>query len=225
MRAFALMMLLLPALARAEEELPVYPGTVHTRIGGDLVLSGEHYRMAYFVTRDPLARVADYFLQQWRRRGYPTVVDGDLSREGVVSAFFTRQGLQRAVVLRSQGGKTLGFVVLKDLWRRAESPRPAPRLEGTLVSEDVLERGGSQRAVLLESDLPGARARVLEAFAKEGYRDVSPPSDGEGKRPGASLELQREGARVFVTLSQVAPGLVAVLQTAPAPRSAGETVP
>ena len=39
-------------VARAEQPLPVYPGTVHTRIGNDLVIAGEYYRIAYFTTKD-----------------------------------------------------------------------------------------------------------------------------------------------------------------------------
>src|SRR5688500_1731328 len=86
--------------ALAQQELPVYPGAAHTRIGGDLLISGEHYRMAYFTTADSMTKVGKYFHQEWKRRGYPTTVDGDGVNELVVSAFYTREGLVRSVVLR-----------------------------------------------------------------------------------------------------------------------------
>ena len=113
--------------AGAQQELPVYPGTVHTRVGDDLIINGELFRIAYFTTRDPVTRVADYFFQEWKRRGLPTTVDGDFRTEIAVSAFYTRDGLQRSVVLRSHGGKTVGFAVLRDLWLRATS-LPEPEL-------------------------------------------------------------------------------------------------
>ena len=68
--------LLLATAARAEQPLAVYPGTVHTRIGNDLVIDGELYRMAYFTTGDALPKVAGYFEKLWKEQGYPTVVDG-----------------------------------------------------------------------------------------------------------------------------------------------------
>ena len=106
--------LLVAVAASAEQELPVYPGAVHTRIGNDLIIAGEYYRLAYFTTDDSLEKVADYFARHWRTQGYPTVVDGDLRDEAVVSALYTREGLQRGVVLRRHLGKTVGFTVLRD---------------------------------------------------------------------------------------------------------------
>src|SRR5712692_8892369 len=127
---------------RAEPPLPVYPGTVHTRIGDDLIIGGEHFRIAYFTTRDALTQVADYFFQEWKRRGLPTAVDGDFHTEIVVSAFYTRDGLQRSVVLRRHDGKTVGFSILRDLWvREALAPETEPiSLEGTLFSQQLVAR-------------------------------------------------------------------------------------
>ena len=57
-----LLAVLLGAMASgAEQELPVYPGAVHTRIGNDLVIAGEYYRLAYFTTDDSMEKVAGYF--------------------------------------------------------------------------------------------------------------------------------------------------------------------
>lgn len=216
------LVVLLPAIAMAEE-LPTYPGAVHTRIGEDLVIAGEHHQLAYFITRDPLRQVADYFFQQWRRQGYPTMVDGDGLAETVVSAFCTRKGLQRAVVLRRQGERTLGFVVLKELWTRAEPPAPLPGLEGTLLSQDVVaseEGGGTQRAVLVEADLAQARARVQAALERQGFRRA-PGSSGRGPDGSATMEFVHGEERLLVAFSEPLPGLVVVLQTGSGPPSPG----
>ena len=60
-----------------------------------------------------------------------------------MSALYTREGLQRGVVLRRHLGKTVGFTVLEDLWVRAPQ-QAAPglvKLEGTLFSQDLTTRG------------------------------------------------------------------------------------
>jgi len=100
-------------------QLPAYPGAVHTRIGDDLEVGGELYRIAYFTTTDSPLEVAQYFLRDWRSHGYPTTAVGDFRAEGVVSAFSTREGIQRAVVVRVEGAKTLAFTLLKDQTTRA----------------------------------------------------------------------------------------------------------
>jgi hypothetical protein len=131
---------LLSLAAHAEQPLPVYPGTVHTRIGNDLLIAGEYYRLAYFQTKDPLKTVARYFEKQWREEGYPVTVDGDFAQEGVVSAFYTREGLVRSIVLRVHDGQTLGFAVLKDVWVREPLARAIklPPIEGALFAEDLV---------------------------------------------------------------------------------------
>src|SRR5262245_58994591 len=108
--------LLAPFAARAEQELPVYPAVVNTRIGNDFVIAGQYHRLGYFKTKDSLHTVARFFAEKWTREGIPVMLDGDFVNEGVVSAFYTREGLQRAVVVRTYHGATLGFTVLKDLW-------------------------------------------------------------------------------------------------------------
>ena len=132
MTRLALILCLLSGAAKAEQELPVYPGAVHTRIGNDLVIDGRYYRIAYFTTADPPQQVGAYFAKLWTQAGYPVTVDGDFQPEGVVSAFYTREGLQRSVVLTRHLGKTLGFTVV--LARLARIPpsaaacrRPGPR--------------------------------------------------------------------------------------------------
>ncbi|MHB8874266.1 MAG: hypothetical protein ACYC8T_11315, partial [Myxococcaceae bacterium] len=80
-RLFVALLLLAACPALAEQELPVYPGTVHTRIGNDLLISGEYYRIAYFTTEDPMRKVAGFFKDQWTRQGYPTTVDGNFVDE------------------------------------------------------------------------------------------------------------------------------------------------
>ena len=71
MSRYALVALLVAAPAAfAEQPLPIYPGTVHTRIGNDLLIAGEYYRLAYFQTKDPLKDVARFFEKQWKDEGY-----------------------------------------------------------------------------------------------------------------------------------------------------------
>ncbi|HLL84238.1 MAG TPA: hypothetical protein VK420_16365 [Longimicrobium sp.] len=217
MMRLAFLGMLLPGLVAAEE-LPVYPGTVHTRIGEELVIAGERYRVAYFTTRDPLRQVADWFFQDWRRRGFPTSVDGDGKDELVVSAFYTRQGLQRAVVLRTYGGRTLGFVVLKDLWSRVvESAPTAPRLDAELLRQDVVVRGESgnttHRTAVLPLTLADARRRLASSFRDAGFRVLRERPGGEKGAPGVVLEHVRGELRVLTALTEMAPGLVAVHQS------------
>jgi len=210
---------LLAALAAgAEQELPVYPGTVHTRIGNDLIIAGEYYRLAYFTTDDSMEKVADYFARHWRGLGYPTVVEGDLRNEAVVSALYTREGLQRGVVLRRHLGKTAGFTVLRDLWVRAPKKPGAGlvKLEGTLFSQDITTRddpGGSQhRSSLVQGGLDHVRQQVSESMTRQGFslvREVGTKLEGELR---FTLEHARKGEQVVTTLSRMDEQSTAVLQ-------------
>lgn len=204
--------------AAAQQELPVYPGTVHTRIGNDLVIGGEYYRLAYFTTPDPMKKVAAYFAKKWQDEGYPTVVEGDLEEEGVVSALFTRQGLQRGVVLRRHLGKTLGFTVLRDLWVRPPK-KPAQglvKLEGSLYSQDVSTRddpGGSQsRTSLVSGGMTEVQQRVEAELKRQGYEPVRQSALQVGGATRVTMEHARKGEQVVTTMSAVDEGVTAVMQ-------------
>jgi hypothetical protein len=209
--------LLVALAAGAEQELPMYPGAVHTRIGNDLIIAGEYYRLAYFTTDDPMEKVADYFAKHWREQGYPTVVEGDLREEAVVSALYTREGLQRGVVLRRHLGKTVGFTALRDLWVRAPKQQGGlAKLEGTLFSEDITTRddpGGSQhRSSLVQGSLDSVRKQVAESMTRQGYtlvREAGVKLDGSQR---FTLEHARKGEQVVTTLSRVDDETTAVLQ-------------
>ncbi len=210
---------LLGALASsAEQELPVYPGAVHTRIGNDLVISGEYYRMAYFTTDDPMEKVAEYFAKHWRGLGYPTAVEGDLKDEAVVSALYTREGLQRGVVLRKHLGKTVGFSVLRDLWVRAPRKKDAGlvKVEGTLFSQDITTRddpGGSQhRSSLVNGALNDVRGQVAEQMTRQGFSLVRQVGATLGGEPRFTMEHARKGEQVVTTLSRVDDQTTAMLQ-------------
>lgn len=215
----ALLCALLAVLpAAAQQELPVYPGTVHTRIGNDLVIGGEYYRLAYFTTPDPMKKVAAYFAKKWQDEGYPTVVEGDLEEEGVVSALFTRQGLQRGVVLRRHLGKTLGFTVLRDLWVRPPK-KPAQglvKLEGSLYSQDVSTRddpGGSQsRTSLVSGGMTEVQQRVEAELKRQGYEPVRQSALQVGGATRVTMEHARKGEQVVTTMSAVDEGVTAVMQ-------------
>lgn len=205
--------------ALAEQELPVYPGTVHTRIGNDLVISGEYYRIAYFTTPDPMKKVARYFNDEWTRQGYPTTLDGNFTDEGVVSAFYTREGLVRSVVLTLHEGKTVGFSVLKDLWVTKPVP-PSPALvtlEGALMAQDLASRddpGAAQnRSLLVETDLTTARDQLHQKLQAAGYalvRETGTKAQGRSQRV---LEYSRGKEQLVAVVAEVDPTLTAVTQT------------
>jgi len=204
--------------AAAEQPLPTYPGTVHTRIGNDLVIGGEYYRMAYFLTPDPVARVAQYFAAEWDRLGIPTTVDGSPASQLVVSAFYTREGLQRSVVLCRRGGKTLGFSVLKDLWTRPDAGGVAEEapLEGALFTQDFSARDGAvgrARTELVAADLGTVRARVVARLTGQGFRLVKETDGSEAGRKGLVMEFGKGGARVMQVLTAVDPATTARVQT------------
>lgn len=207
------------APARAEQELPVYPGTIHTRIGNDLIISGEYYRLAYFTTKDPMKQVLQYFAKHWREQGYPISIEGDLETEAVVSALYTREGLQRGVVLRRHLDKTVGFTVLRDLWVRApKKPGPGlPKLEGTLYSQDISSRddpgGSGNRTSLVTGDLTQVQQRASAELERQGFslvRQNALKMDGETR---VTMEHARKGEQVMTTLSPVDEGMTAVAQT------------
>jgi hypothetical protein len=210
--------LLVALAAGAEQELPVYPGAVHTRIGTDLIIAGEYYRMAYFTTDDSLEKVADYFAKHWRELGYPTVVEGDLREEAVVSALYTREGLQRGVVLRRHLGKTVGFTALRDLWVYAPKGQGSGlvKLEGTLFSQDITTRddpGGSQhRSSLVQGSLQTVRQQVSDTMTRQGYTLVREAGANLDGSPRFTLEHARKGEQVVTTLSRVDDETTAVLQ-------------
>lgn len=215
----ALLCALLAVLpASAEQELPVYPGTLHTRIGNDLVIGGEYYRLAYFTTSDPMKKVAAFFAKKWQDEGYPTVVEGDMVDEGVVSALYTRQGLQRGVVLRRHLDKTLGFTVLRDLWVRPPK-KPATglvKLEGSLYSQDMSTRddpGGSQsRTSLVSGGMTEVQQRVMAEMKLRGFEPVRQSALELGGATRVTMEHARKGEQVVTTLSAADEDVTAVMQ-------------
>lgn len=215
-----LLLLLLAAPSRAEQELAVYPGAVHTRIGNDLLIAGQYHRMAYFTTKDPITRVADYFHELWTKQGYPVIVEGDLEEEAVVSAFFTREGLQRAVVLRRHQERTVGFTVLKDLWLYEKPPEDSGRLirlEGALFSADVGvrdEAGGSRhRTEVVERSMEEVRKELTAKLTGAGFKLVRQSGGKLDGQRTAVLEYARGSEQTLSTLVELESGRVAVSQT------------
>lgn len=203
--------------ARAEQELPLYPGTVHTRVGDELIINGEQFRIAYFTTRDPLTRVAEYFFQEWKRRGLPTTADGDFRTEIVVSAFYVRDGLQRSVVLRSHQGQTVGFSVLRDLWLSAASDPELAAPRETVFSQQLLLRDEVSQnrhlSALIELDLIAASMRLREELGARGFVLSRERELTASANRGFLLEHVRDGARVQTVVTAVATGLTAMTQT------------
>lgn len=217
----SLMLLLWATPSRAEQELAVYPGAVHTRIGEDLRIGGQYHRMAYFSTADSLVRVARYFHDSWTKQGYPVVVNGDLKQEAVVSAFYTREGLQRAVVLRTHLGKTVGFTVLKDLWLYEKTPDAGGhhfiQVEGSLFSADVGSRdeagGALHRTQVVERSLDAVRQELVSRFTAAGYKPVRESGGRLDGQRTLVLEYAQGAEQALTTLVELEPSRVAVSQT------------
>lgn len=212
-----LLILLASAPAWAEQELAVYPGAVHTRIGGDISIGGEFYRMAYFKTDDSIQKVADYFAKKWREEGYPTFIDGD-DTDTIVSAFYTRQGLMRSILLRTHNGRTLGFTVLKDLWMKQA---PAPRqgivtLEGTLHASDVNfhdDPGGAQhRGHLVERTWDQTYKEVRARMEKQGFALAREHGGKQNGKQQITLEHAGKGEQVITVVTEVEENLTVVSQ-------------
>jgi hypothetical protein len=191
----ALVLLLL-----AQQPLAEYPGAPLTHIGNDLVIGGEYYRLGYFTTGDSPKKVANWFRKQWEEQGYPVTADGDFVREGVISAFYTRQGLVRSIVLRPHAGKTVGFSVLKDLWVQPEHSKPdqLPPLENALFANDLVTRELAQhRTAAVEAPLQAVRDARDVAWTKAGFQRAR-ESRTEGN--ARVLEYSKGGQQVLVTL-------------------------
>lgn len=213
--------LLFAGVAFADQPLAVYPGAPPTRIGGDLVVGGELYRIGYFVTPDAMSKVASHFNREWEAAGYPVTVDGDLTSQLVISAFYTRQGLVRSIVLRKHGEQTLGFTVLKDLWVKASQVKPdkLPALEGALYANDLVTRGdsgGSQhRTAIVAQPLDAVRDARDGAWAKAGYtlsKDLRVRRDEDGVTQRL-LEYARGDQQAVVTLVAIDAKTTAVDET------------
>ncbi len=191
------------------DELPAYPGTVLTRIGERLIVDGVPQQLAYFVARDPLEAVALYFLREWGNKGYLTTADGDFRQEIVVSAFCTREAIQRAVVLRAQGRMTIGFSVLRSLRAHSAPLNVQPPVEGHLFVHDSRAandaRKGSHRTLLLNAGLAQARQKVIEQLRATGCRVVDEAT--------LSIESRCPVGRVRTLLVAQSPDLTAVLET------------
>jgi hypothetical protein len=191
------------------DELPAYPGTVLTRIGQRLIVDGLPQQLAYFVARDPPEAVARYFLREWGEKGYLTTSDGDFRQGIVVSAFCTREAIQRAVVLRAQGRMTIGFSVLRSLRGVSIPLNVQPSVEGHLFIHDSRPENaagkGSHRTLLLNLGLAQARQRVIEQLRATDCRVVD-----EG---ALTIESECPVGRIRTLLVAQSPDLTAVLET------------
>lgn len=206
------------ALAHASAQMPRYPGAIPISIGDELAVSGERFRISYFTTADSVSTAANYFLEIWGRMGLPTTVDGRPEEEMIVSAFYTREGLQQAVVLRRRSDKTIGFAAVRDLWFSA-GPEPADFFsppEGAVLhgveSRDVAARM-RHRTTLVDAKLETAIARIKDDLSKKGYalaRELAIAREG-----GRQLRLEhvRGERRLLTQVAEVEDGTTAVVQT------------
>jgi len=207
------------ALAQPLVEIPRYPETTPIQVGDELIIGGERFRISYFTTKDPVSSVAEYFVDKWKQMGLPTTLDGHPEGGMIVSAFYTRQGLQHAVVLQRRSGKTVGFATVRDLRFQAadEGAELFSPDEDVVWLHDVESRDSAarmrHRTALIESPLSIAADVVKARLAKRGYA-----STGEvalGQRGGRQLRLKHaQGERRLVThLAEIEGGVTAVVQT------------
>jgi hypothetical protein len=183
-------------LALALAQLPTYPGAVHTRIGDDLEIGGELYRIAYFTTVDSPLDVAEHFVREWRRRGYPTTAIGDFRSEGVVSAFLTREGVQRAVVVRREGMRTLAFTMVKDLRVRPVTRKPVPPLP-------------PEQARVVNAEPGEVRRRLIDETRRAGFELARETELGSGR---TLIELTRRGKHSVAAIGPAGEGRAAVVR-------------
>jgi hypothetical protein len=208
------------ALAQPLAEIPYYPETTPIRVGDELFIGGESFRISYFTTKDPVSSVAEYFFDKWKQMGLPTTLDGHPEGEMIVSAFCTRQGLQQAVVLRRRSGKTVGFATVRDLWFQAAADEGAELFspkEGVVWLHDVESRDTAarmrHRTALIESALSAAAEAVKAQLAKRGYALVGEVALGQGGRRQLRLEHTRGERRLVTHLAEIDGGATAVVQT------------
>jgi hypothetical protein len=220
--------LLLAALlanAPAPAALPEsYPGAKLTQIGNVLEVGGQSFRVAYFLTDDAPAQVAKHFSAAWRAQGLPVTQDGDFENEGVVSAFFTREGIQRSAIIRKHGARALVFLSVTDLWGAKDSKRQRRTIamEGTLAQAELSSRGDAsgvrQHSLLVEGSPVQAGARLETALRAEGYRlDEKAAFDRR-------LAFTRPRERLVASLRSAGTGLTAIYVTIE-PRSETEASP
>ncbi len=207
-------------LAQPDVEIPPYPETTPIQVGDELIIGGERFRISYFTTKDPVSTVAEYFFDKWKQMGLPTMVDGHPETEMIVSAFYTRQGLQHAVVLWRRSGKTIGFATVRDLWFRAAADEGAELFspeEGVVWLHDIESRdaaaGMRHRTALIESALATAAEVVKTQLAGRGYALVSEVALGEGGQRQRRVEHIRGGRRLVTHLAEIEGGVTAVVQT------------
>ena len=201
-------------------QMPVYPNTVQIQIGDELIVGGEYFRIAYFTTPDSVTDVAEYFFQKWKRMGFPTLVDGHPEEEMIVSAFYTREGIQRSVVLKQRAGKTIGFSTLRDLWSSARPTAPAEMLspaEGVVWLQNVESRDGAarmqHRTALIELKLDSLAEDTKKQLATAGYALAHEITLLRDSFRHQRLEHTRGERRVVTHLAEIEAGVTALLQT------------
>jgi hypothetical protein len=207
------------ALAQPSVEIPYYPETKPIQVGAELIIGGEHFQISYFTTRDPVSAVAEYFFDKWKQMGLPTTLDGHPEDEMIVSAFYTRQGLQHAVVLRRRSGKTIGFATVRDLRSHAagEGAELFSAGEDVVWLHDVESRDSAarmqHRTALIESPLAIAAGVVKARLVRRGYALAGEVALGQGWSRQLRLEHTQGERRLVTHLAEIEGGVTAVVQT------------
>jgi hypothetical protein len=196
-------LVLLVASGATQESLSRYPGAGFTSLGGLESETGTHSALSYFTTPDALKDVARHFSSLWRRRGFPTVVDGDLDDEAVVSAFHTREGVQRSVVLRRSQGRTVGLMFVRDLWALPSNP------ERSRLEEGFVEDGQGLRTDIVPGTLGDVEERLHIELREAGFQHVRTAQNDSNKR---TVVHQGMGEQRTTTLLQLGAKTTALIQ-------------
>jgi len=184
---------------------PNYPGTEAVAVGEGLTVGTERVALAYFKTTDPPDKVVHFYEALWRSEGHPTVVEGEPD-DCVVSAFLTREGVQRTVVARRYAGLTLAFLATKSLWevhpRRATSLLVTEGLQWTSPEQSTTD--GGTRFWVVARPLEEVRTSALTKLRRQGLQEQ--PSVGPAI-------VHRGQDRILKTeFSALAPELTLVIQ-------------
>ena len=199
--------------------MPLYPDVSYVPAGPQMHFGGSRSKMAMFDTADDVDRVARFFEQFWRARGY-WLREDVTHLGGVVSAVDGRHSRVHQVLIIRQGKRTLVFPsVTEQPWRALQGSAPPPidlfpksKLLMAGGAVDVTARSQSWFSVnggSIKANLQHYR-RALRAA---GYR-VEP--HGDGRKPTRKLlaSLGKRGRAIGDALSRVSDQRVLVYRHA-----------
>ncbi|MBI2895105.1 MAG: hypothetical protein HYY06_16230 [Deltaproteobacteria bacterium] len=199
------------------DSLPRYPGVAEYPLGTKMRVGGEDMKLAYFITRDPPIRVAEFYARYWEAHGLRVTKDVT-PHGGSVGAFDPENGAM-AVSLVVRGGRTFAFPSLMQRPMRmlevgdlADGGQIAafPGSDGAL--RFTAEDEGRQSEVLSYGNWAGLRDNVdfyRREMGRRGWRESRDRSragaapEVEGQR---TLRFERRGERADISIAALGGG-------------------